>query len=443
VKALPGICLGFFLVLFDATAVNVATGGIATGLGASLFEVQWVLNAYTVAFAAAMLTAGGLADRWGARRVYLAGLLVFALASAACAAAPTVVVLVVARAVQGIGAAAVVPCSLALITHRFRQSQARTRALGVWGGVSGVGLAAGPAVGGALVAACGWRAVFLVVVPVAAVSMVVVSTRVAETPAHPATGNDIAGQVLAIVALVAVTAALPQTATLGWTNPLPLGLFGVAAVAGGAFLLVERRISEPLLPLALFVSVPFSAAVGVGLLFNFGLYGALFCLALDLERTLHQSALAAGLALLPLTAVTAVAALLSGPLTNRFGPRTAMMVGLGGGLIAAGLLAGIGDHSDPLGLAGLGAILGFVGLAMPAMTGVALASAGARRAARGAAVLNAARQAGGALGVALLGSTALLGGTVRPHLLVPMVIAATGYLTALIVTITAIPPRLS
>jgi len=442
--ALTGICLGFFVVLFDATAVNVATGAIAASLGASVIAVQWVLNAYTVAFAALMLTAGSLGDRWGSRRIYLSGSALFAVASAACAAAPTAPVLIAARAVQGMGAAAVVPCSLALIAHRFPEGHARSRALGVWGGVSGVGLAAGPVVGGGLVTALGWRAVFVVVVPVAAVSMGIVAARVQETPRRRAARPDLAGQVLVVITLVALTAALTQTSTLGWSHPLTLGLLGVAALGGSGFVLLEHHVHEPMLPPVLFTSARFSGATSVGLLFNLGLYGVLFCLALVLERTLHASAAIAGLALLPLTAVVAVCALLSGRLTTRFGPKTPMLLGLTGGLAGAGLLAGFGDHLEVAGLAGLGAVLGLVGLAMPAMTGVALTAAGPQRAGLGAAVLNAARQAGGALGVALLGSATLQHvaqhepTSATPHLLLPMTLAAIGYLTAIIVTMATI-----
>lgn len=440
--ALAGICLGFLVVLFDAAAVNVATGDIAGSLGASVVVVQWVLNAYTVAFAAFMLTAGSLGDRWGARRVYLAGSALFALASAACAAAPTAPALIAARAVQGVGAAAVVPCSLALIAHRFPDTRARARALGVWGGVSGVGLAAGPVVGGGLVAVLGWRAVFVVVVPVAAISIAIVAARLGEVPLRAATRPDIAGQVLAVIALVALTAALTQTSTLGWADPRTLGPLVVAALAGGGFVVVERRAGEPMLPPSLFSVARFSGATGVGLLFNLGLYGVLFCLALVLERTAHRSAAVAGLALLPLTAVVAVCALASGRLSTRFGPRMPMLVGLAGGLVATGLLAAFGDRLGVVGLTGLGAVLGLVGLAMPAMTGVALAAAGPARAGLGAAVLNTARQAGGALGVALLGNAAFApspaGGPEDPRLLVPMTLAATGYLVALVLTVTTV-----
>src|SRR5215470_2181638 len=440
--ALTGICLGFFLVLFDATAVNVATGGITRGLGASVITLQWVLNAYTVAFAALMLTAGGLADRWGARRVYQGGAALFAVSSAVCAAAPSATTLVTARAVQGIGAAAVVPCSLALIADRYPEPAARARALGIWGGVSGIGLTAGPVMGGWLVAALGWRSVFLGVVPVSAVSMALIAARTAETPRHAATRPDLRGQLLAVASLVALTVSLTMTSTLGWSSPLVLGLLAVAVALGACFVVAEHRVSEPMLPPALFRSSAFSGATGVGLLFNFGLYGVLFCITIFLERTLRQSAAVTGVTLLPLTAVTALGALFSGRVTSRFGPRLPMALGLSGGLLGTCLLAAYGDHSGAVALAVFGAITGCVGLCMPAMTGVALAGLRPQQTGLGAATLNAARQAGGALGIALLGSTALqrpgAAGPDVPHLRLPMILAATGYLIAVIVNLTAI-----
>jgi DHA2 family methylenomycin A resistance protein-like MFS transporter len=442
--ALLAICLGFFLVLFDATAVNVAIGPISEAFGASPTAMQWVLNAYTVAFASVMLTAGSLGDRWGARRVYVGGCLVFALASAVCALAPTTATLIAARAVQGVGAAAVVPCSLALIAHRFPQGRARSRALGIWGGVSGIGLAAGPLVGGGLTAAFGWRSVFVAVVPLAAFSGIVLAARVQETPRRPSARPDLAGQLLAIVALVALTAALTQTTALGWSHPPVVGLLVITVLAGTAFVLVEHRVAEPMLPPGLFAVPRFSGATCVGMLFNFGLYGVLFCLALTLERALGHSSAVAGLAVFPLTVVIAVGALLSGRLTDRFGPRTPMLLGLGGGFAGACLLAVLGERVGAGGIALFGTVLGLVGFAMPAMTGVALAAVDARRAGLAAATLNAARQAGGALGVALLGSLALGGvpetAGVTPWLPAPMALAAIGYLIAMLVTIATVGP---
>jgi MFS transporter, DHA2 family, methylenomycin A resistance protein len=439
--ALTGICLGFFVVLFDATAVNVATGGIASGLGASLVTVQWVLNAYTVAFAALMLTAGGLGDRCGARRVYQAGATLFAVSSAVCAAAPDVTVLIAARVTQGIGASAVVPCSLALIAHRYPEGTARTRALGIWGGVSGIGLTAGPVAGGWLVAALGWRSVFLVVVPVSAVSIAITAARGGEAPRRASARPDLPGQLLAIASLIALTGSLTMTATLGWRSPLVLGLLAVAVAAGASFVIAEHRVSDPMLPPSLFTSRAFSGATVLGLLFNFGLYGLLFCVTIFLERTLREPAAITGLALAPLTAVVALCALVSGRLTSRLGPRLPMIAGLSGGLLGSCLLATGGDRAGPVAIAVYGAIIGCAGLCMPAMTGVALGAAGPRQAGLGAATLNAARQAGGALGVALLGSTALRrpadGAAALPQLRLPGILAAIGYVIALVVTIIA------
>jgi DHA2 family methylenomycin A resistance protein-like MFS transporter len=213
---------------------------------------------------------------------------------------------------------------------------------------------------------------------------------------------------------------------------------------GACFVVAEHRAREPMLPTALFTSSAFSGATGVGLLFNFGLYGVLFCITIFLERTLRQSAAVTGVALLPLTAVITLGALFSGRVTNRFGPRAPMALGLSGGLLGTCLLAAWGDHSGPVALAGFGAITGCVGLCMPAMTGMALGAAGPQQAGLAAAALNAARQTGGALGVALLGSTALQQSTLDasapglPHLRLPMILAAIGYLIGVIVTFTAI-----
>jgi DHA2 family methylenomycin A resistance protein-like MFS transporter len=429
VVALVGICLGFFVVLLDATIVNVSLPAIGSALGGSLSDQQWILNAYTLAFAAFMLNAGALGDRWGARRGYLGGLAIFAVATVACAFAPTVAVLITARAVQGVGAASLVPCSLALIAHRFPGGRARARALGAWGGISGIGLAAGPVLGGVLVDSIGWRAVFLVAVPVALVSAVMVVGAVQETPKRPRTKTDLRGQALAVIALAAITAAFTTTSAHGWGNwqPLTFGIVGFFLAV--AFVMVEHTTGEAMLPLGMFKDARFSIATAIGALFNFGLYGTLFCLALFLEHGLHRSAQSAGLAILPLTAVVAGCATLSGHLNARFGARLPMLIGLVAGVVGAALLATCGA-STPLGAVILfAAIFGVIGTAMPAMTAVALGASPPGRAALGSAVLNAARQTGGVLGVAVLGSVLELHAGL-PTLHVAMVLVACGYLIA-------------
>src|SRR4051794_22860725 len=240
---LVGICLGFFVILLDATAVNVALGAISSSLGGSIAALQWVVNAYTVVFAGLMLVAGSVAERRGALWTFRAGLGGFAAASAGCALAPSIGLLIAARAVQGIGAAAILPASLALIAQRFPANPGRARALGVWGGVSGVGLAAGPLAGGALVSAFGWRAVFLVVVPAAAAAAAAVALAGAVDEARPlgAARIDVAGHALATLALALVAAALTQTSIDGWTgrSTCVLGASGLVAAAVAA--LTRRR----------------------------------------------------------------------------------------------------------------------------------------------------------------------------------------------------------
>jgi DHA2 family methylenomycin A resistance protein-like MFS transporter len=333
--------------------------------------------------------------------------------------------------VQGTGAAALVPCSLALIAHRFPEGRARARALGTWGGVSGAGLAAGPVLGGVLVDSVGWRAVFLVAVPVTLLSALMVAGTVRETPQRPRSKADLRGQVLAVIALAAITVAFTTVSARGWGGwqPVTFGIVGVAVTV--AFVCAERSAGEPMLPLGMFASARFSIATAIGALFNFGLYGTLFCLALYLERTLHRSAQAAGLIILPLTAVVAGGAVLSGHLNARFGARLPMLIGLAAGGIGAGLLATCDATTAAGTVIAYVAIFGIIGTAMPAMTAVALGASPPGRAALGSAVLNAARQTGGVLGVAVLGSF-LEPRDGLPSLHLAMAIVACGYLSAVL-----------
>ena len=427
--ALVGICLGFFVVLLDATIVTVSLPAIGSALNGSLSDQQWILNAYTLTFAAFMLNAGALGDRWGARRLYIAGLAVFTLATVVCAFAPAVATMIVARAVQGIGAAALVPCSLALIAHRFPEGRARARALGAWGAISGVGLAAGPALGGVLVDAVGWRAVFLVAVPVAVASGLMVLATVNETAKRPRSGTDLYGQILAVAALATITIAFTTTSAHGWASwqLLTFSLLGLGLAVG--FVIVERVTDEAMLPLRMFRSAQFSIATVIGALFNFGLYGTLFCLALYLEHTQHRTAEEAGLAILPLAVMVVACATLSGHLNARFGARLPMLIGLLAGAVGATLFATT-DARTPLGsVMVFAAIFGMIGTAMPAMTAVALDASPSGRAALGSAVLNTARQIGGLLGVAILGSV-LVPHPGLPGLHIPMAIVAGAYLAA-------------
>jgi DHA2 family methylenomycin A resistance protein-like MFS transporter len=411
---LTAISLGFLMITLDATIVNVALGPIGTDLGGGLATAQWIVNAYTLAFAALLLSAGVLADRVGLRTGFLVGLAVFGLASAACASAASLTALIVARAVQGAGAAALMPCSLALIAHMFPEPGDRRRALGVWGGASGIGLAAGPVLGGVLTAALGWRAIFLVNVPIAAAAAELLRRHVQETPRHPHP-LDVAGQALATLGLAALAGGFIVAGSRGWDGTLTLALLGAGIASAAGFALVERTVEHPMVDPVLFRERTFSIAVALGVIFNFGLYGSIFCLAIDLHRTYGLDALKTGLALLPMTIVTGAMAFLSGRLVSRIGEWTATVVGLTAGAAGALLVsAAAGDGVTTLIVSSLP--VGVTALAMPAMTAVAMSHAPRDRVGLASGVFNASRQTGGALGVAVLG--ALLaggGGSVSLH----------------------------
>ncbi|HWH09651.1 MAG TPA: MFS transporter [Solirubrobacteraceae bacterium] len=427
---LVGVCLGFFMIQLDATIVNVALPAIGRDVGGSFGGLQWVVDSYTLVLAAGMLAAGSLADRLGTRRVFELGLVIFTLGSAAAAAAPDLVLLIFARTLQGVGAAALLPCSLALTADEFPAGPPRARALGVWGGIGSLGMACGPLFGGLAVGLVSWRLVFVINLPAAMLALWLVRRFVAHTPPAPGGRFDVGGFLLGTLGLGALTAGFIEAGALGWSSPRPIGLVAGGVVAGVGFRAVERRRARPLVPLDLFASRPFTAAVGVGFLFNLCLYGAIFCLSVYLQRSRSASALETGIELLPLTVVVGLGALASGRLTARYGPRRPMLAGLGLAAAGAGLLSLAGPAS-PLGLVLAGSIcLGLCSLAMPAMTSVAINAVHASRIGLASGVLNAARQSGGALGVAVLGSLLVAGGH-RPSLAGALPVALGGYAVAI------------
>jgi MFS transporter, DHA2 family, methylenomycin A resistance protein len=431
------VCLGFFVIQLDVTIVNVALPAIQREIGGSVAGLQWVVDAYTLALASVMLTAGSEADRVGARRVFTAGLAVFGAGSAACAVAPTLGVLIAARAVQGLGASALLPCSLALLVHQFPDPRARARALGVWGGMGSLGVALGPVIGGALVALASWRLIFVINVPVCALTIVLLRACVPESPLNPSRRVDVWGLLLGVGALAGITAGFITAGQQGWLAPAPDALLAAGVGFGVLFTVAEHRQAAPMLPLRIFRSRNLSAATGVGVLFNLCIYGTLICLSLFLQQARHESALSTGLLILPMSVAVGIGSTASGPLTARVGPRPPMITGFVLAAAGATLLAFAGPGT-PLTLIVAGSVLlGMCSLAMPAMTAVVVGSVGAERAGLASGILNAARQSGGALGVALLG--ALLAGSEHPGrgmaLHLPLAVAATGYLAAIGLTL--------
>lgn len=424
---LAAICSGFLVVTLDALIVNVALGPIVADLGGSLAGAQWVVSAYTLVFATFLLTMGAWSDRIGSRRAFLIGLGIFGVASAGCAAAPTMAALIAARAAQGLGAALLMPCSLALITHMFPAGPARRGALAAWGGISSVGMVAGPVLGGVLVDSVGWRTIFLVNLPVAAIAAVAMVAYVAETPRHRHP-FDLPGQALVVVALGGLSGGFIAAGSAGWDAPETIGPLALGALAVLAFWRVERAVPMPMIPPEIFRNRQFSLVVAIAGIFNFGVYGTIFCLSLLYHEKLGLSPLATGLALLPLVGVIMLIAFTSSRLIGRLGEWRSVVIGLSGGAAGAVLLAVLGGDSTVLTMA-CTVPFGIVALAMQAMTALAMEGAPVERIGLASGIQNAARQAGGALGVALLGTLLTATGPLALHL--PSSVVAAFYLLAL------------
>lgn len=413
------LSFGFVLVQLDVSIVNVAVARIGTALGTAMTGLQWIVDAYSVAFAALLMSGGALCDRLGARRVFLSGFVLFALASAACGAASGIASLIVARAVQGVAAAMLVPASLSLLAQACDDAGDRARAIGIWTAAGAFAVAAGPIVGGVLVDTLGWRSIFLVNIPIVALA-IALTRRQVPVVANPKDGPrlDFTGVVLAVIALFALMAAIIEAPVLGLRHPVLLVAVALAVVAAVAFIWVEARGGDAaMLPLRLFRRAAFSAALTVGLMVNLTMYGFLFVMALYFQHVAHLSPLWTGLAFLPVAALVGGANLLAGRLTRRFGARLPMLMGLVAAATGYVLLIGI-DAQTPYAalLPGLCLVSCGPGLAVPAMTSAVLASVEQRRAGIASGALNTVRQAGGAAGVALFGALihgnadALIGG---------------------------------
>lgn len=398
---------GFLVTQLDVTIVNVALDAIGDAFGAPTAQLQWVVDAYVLALAAMLLSAGAIGDRVGPKRAFLAGLVLFGAASAACGFATGPLGLILARVAQGAAGALLIPPSLALIAHAAHgDDRRRAAAVGWWTAAGGVSIAAGPVLGGLLVETLGWRWVFFVNLPLCAIGAVLALLVAPATPAKPKVPFDLPGQGLAVAAVTLLVGGLIEGGHRGWGGA-PLAALVAGLVLAFAFVVFERHARHPAMPLSVFRSRPAWSAVVVGSALNFTYYGLIFVLGLYMLRTLHWSPGKAGLAFLPLTATFIVSNLASGSLVEGFGART---VTSGGVLIAAcgyALTAQLGPASGVLDmLPGFALIPGGMGLAIPALTSGLLANVDRHDAGAASGVLNACRQVGGAAGVAIFGALA-------------------------------------
>jgi EmrB/QacA subfamily drug resistance transporter len=400
--------LGSAMASIDATVVGIALPAIGRDFHATLASLQWVFTGYTLTLAGLLLFAGALGDRYGRKRVFLIGVVWFALASLLCSVAMNTEVLIGARALQGVGAALLTPGSLAIIQASFRPDD-RSKAIGAWSGFAGVGTAIGPFIGGWLIQAVSWRLIFLINLPMAALVIAVSSRHVPESRDEQATGRvDIAGGALITAGLVGLTYGLIEGPIKGWASPLPLSALFAGAILIAAFIWWEHRIDEPVLPLNLFKSAQFSSANVVTFIVYAALGGALFLLPIQLEQVLGYSALQAGVSLLPVTAIMLLLSAHSGAVAARIGPRLQMTVGplvIAGGLALFSRIGHSGSYLTDV----LPAVLVFgFGLAINVapLTSTVLAAVPAEHAGAASAVNNDVARAAGLIAVAVLPAAA-------------------------------------
>ena len=408
-RQLAPACLGYFFVLLDVTVVNVSLANMSSDLGTTREGLQWVVDGYALVLASLMLSAGDVADLIGRRRVFVGGLAAFGVSSLICALAPSVPVLVAGRALQGIGAAAILPTSLAIINHAFSDSEERAKAIGFWAALGSLALVAGPLAGGALVDSFDWRAIFWLNLPLVAAALVLTLALVEESSDPGDRSVDFGGQLLAVGLLAGLVFFLIEGGRLGWGVPPVVTALVVAVVSAFFFIRTELRRRDPMLQLGYFRNATFSAANAGSALMNLGTLGALFAFSIYLQQSEGESPLEAGLHLLPWVGMLAIAAPLGGRIVSAIGPRWPAGLGLamsGAGFLAAALLA---DHEGTLAMIAFGFNGVGLGLATPALVSAATASVPAPRAGMAAAVNNTARQAGGAIGVALIGAISAIG----------------------------------
>ncbi|MGH3164355.1 MAG: MFS transporter [Trebonia sp.] len=394
-----------FLTYLDSTILNVALPTIGKDLHAGLSGLQWIADAYLLVLASLLLLSGSTADRIGRKRLFLLGLTGFSLGSLLCSFAPDTGSLIALRMLQALGGSMLTPVSLSIVRNVFTDPKERVQALGIWSGVFGLATACGPVVGGVLVTEVGWRSVFWVNVPIGVAMFVAARRYVPESRAPRPRPADVPGQVLMIAFLGALTYAVIQGPSAGWASPGIIALFAVAAAALTAFVVVERRRAEPLLELRFFRSPPFSGASVIAVLSFIVLSGFLFIATLYLQQVHGDSPLRAGLALLPATAVMAIAAPVAGQLNGRYGPRIPLV--LSGLFTAAGaaVLLGLTASTPYVTIAIAFGLLGAgLGLVNPPITNTGVSGMPPSQAGVASAVISATRQFGNVLGVAVMGA---------------------------------------
>ncbi len=434
--ALITLCLGYFMVIIDVTVVNVALPSIARSLGAEISSLQWIIDGYALSFACLLLLAGNLADKLGAKRLFLMGLILFVVTSLGCGLATSIEMLILARILQGIGAAFMVPSSLSLINTTFDHPAARAKAIGIWGGVGGIAAALGPILGALLTAGFSWRAVFFINIPIGLLAIYFTCTQVRPLLGNKMIGIDVPGQILACVWIGALAFTLIEAGKLGWSSATVLMSLSIFIISLIVFIWLEIKVKAPMFPFAFLASSHFSIPLCLGVFINISTYGLLFLLPLYFQEIRHYSVLMTGFSIVPLFILVAVSSYVSGRCVTRYGIKTVIALGL-----LVGILGFLGmwwaiNLSNPRYIEMILPLLciGFgIAFSMPAATIAIIRSVESSRAGLAAASFNMMRQLGTLIGVALFG---MMVAVLPPFVLgmsLCLCIAAGVYMTALVI----------
>ena len=398
------MCFALFMAMLDNTVVNVALPTISRELNAGVSGLQWIVDGYVLAFATLLLTGGILGDRYGRRRVFLSGLALFTLSSLLCGLSQSTGQLIAGRALQGVGAALLMPGTLSILTVTFPPEE-RAKAIGIWSGVSGLALALGPTAGGLFVESVGWESIFFLNVPIGILGLIIGSRVVPESRAPVARQLDLVGLLIGTGGIFALVYGLIEANQLGWTDGRIVGALSVGIVLVAAFVSWEYVTPRAMMPLEFFKIPAFSAGNAVAFAISLGMFGTFFFFSLYMQFVRGYTALEAGVRFLPMTGMVFFVAPQAGRFAQRFGSRWPMTIGpilAGGGLLVlsrAGIDTSYASMAPVLSFMGIG-----MGMTMAPMTAAVMNAVGPARAGLGSATTNTSRELGGTFGIALLGT---------------------------------------
>lgn len=436
--ALLGFCISFFIVIADVTAINVALPNIQFSLHTTISGLQWIVAGYTLTFACFLLFSGHLADLLGAKRVLLAGLCFFILTSLICALAPNIEFLIIFRILQGIAGATLVPCSLSLINTNYSDPKIRAKKIGVWASVGGIAAIVGPILGGFLTAYLSWRAVFFINIPIGIIAIVLIYLGSNENAARTERHFDVLGLALSVVSIASLSLALIEVGSSSWMSPIVVTAMIIFIVSSLLFLVVEKKMKHPMLPLHFFKIYRFSTAVSIGMVLNLGVYGQLFVLPLYFQHIRGYGIAQTGFALLPLVGLIALSSYLSGRLVSSKGIKLPLLLGLSVGAIGFfSLLTAEANTPHYFLLVFPMAAMGFgISCCQPAATIAAIHALPKERAGLAAAIFTTSRQVGSLLGVTLFGSIIATASNFIKGFHVTLIISGVLYLSAFLLALT-------